>query len=507
MVGVLFSEDLKMSDFPTPARVRFAPSPTGRLHIGGGRTALYNYLLARQTGGQFILRLEDTDRKRYQPETEQEIIDGLHWLGIQWDEGFDIGGPYGSYRQSERKEIYLHYAQQLLDGGHAYRCFCTPERLDEVRKAQQANKQPMRYDGHCRSLDPQTAAARHAAGESNVIRFKMPQEGSVTARDYLRGDITVENRYLDDYILVKSDGLALYHLAVVVDDHLMKITHVFRGEEWLATFPLHVHIYNAFGWQQPEWVHLSVFLKPSGQGKMSKRDSAAMAASGQSIFLTDLAGLGYVPEAAVNWIALMGWSYDDKTEFFTMQDLIEKFSLDKLNPSPAAINFTKFDHFNGLHIRSLPPQELARRIQPFFTQAGINADLATLEQIAPIIQERIPTLDEALAFAAFFFKEDVQPALEDLVPKKSTPAEALEIARRSLALLETLPEFSHEAAEEPLRLLAEALGLKPGQVFGVLRVAVTGQTVSPPLFESMVIIGREKVLARLRRAVALLSGA
>ncbi|NUM47235.1 MAG: glutamate--tRNA ligase, partial [Anaerolineales bacterium] len=324
-----------------PARVRFAPSPTGRIHIGSGRTALYNYLLARQTGGQFILRLEDTDQKRYMSESEQEIINGLHWLGLQWDEGFDIGGPHAPYRQSERKAIYQEYAEKLIASGHAFRCFCTPERLDTVRKQQQANKQQARYDGHCHHLPPEEVASRVAAGEPHVIRFKMPTEGSITVHDHLRGDITVQNSQLDDYVLVKSDGLAVYHLAAMVDDHLMEITHVFRTEEWLPTFPLHVHIYKALGWEQPIWIHPSVFLKPSGKGKMSKRDTEAMAMDGQSIFLTDLENLGYIPEAVVNWIALMGWSYDDKTEIFTMQDLIEKFDIDKLNPSPAAINFDK----------------------------------------------------------------------------------------------------------------------------------------------------------------------
>ena len=487
-----------------PARVRFAPSPTGRVHIGSGRTALYNFLLARQTGGQFILRLEDTDQKRYVPESEQEIVNGLHWLGINWDEGFDIGGPYGPYRQSERKAIYLQYARQLVESDHAFYCFCSPERLDQVRQEQQKNKHSPRYDGNCRGLTHAEVETRLAAGEPHVIRFKMPREGSITVQDHVRGDITVENKNLDDYILVKSDGLAVYHLAVVVDDYLMKITHVFRTEEWLPTFPLHVHIYNAFGWEQPVWVHPSVFLKPSGKGKMSKRETEAMALDGQSIFLTDLEALGYVPEAVVNWIVLMGWSYDDRTEFFTMDDLVEKFDLDKLNPSPAAINFEKFDHFNGLHIRALHPDDLARRVKPFFEKAGYTTDDETLKKIAPIIQERIPALDEAPIMAGFFFKDTVTPAVEDLIPKKTTPEQTLTIARRALEILEPLPEITHENAEAPLRALAEELGLKAGQVFGVLRVTVTGQTVSPPLFESMAIIGREKVLARVRQAVEML---
>jgi glutamyl-tRNA synthetase len=351
-------------------RVRFAPSPTGRTHLGSGRTALYDYLVARQTGGQFILRIEDTDQKRYQPEAEGELIDSLRWLGLEWDEGPDVGGPHAPYRQSERKGIYLEHAHRLVEMGHAYACFCTPQRLAEVRQEQQRLKLPPRYDGACRGIEPAAADRRIAQGESHVIRFKMPKDGSITIRDHLRGDITVENSSLDDYIIVKSDGLALYHLAAMVDDRLMEITHVIRGSEWLPTLPLHAHIIRAFGWQEPVWVHLSVFLNPQGKGKMSKRSSGQFSADGSSFFIKDLQAMGYLPEAVVNWVALMGWSFDDHTEFFTMDDLVEKFSLDSLNPSPAAINYSKLDHFNGLHIRHLEVGDLAQRLKPFFEPPG-----------------------------------------------------------------------------------------------------------------------------------------
>ena len=369
-----------------PVRVRFAPSPTGHVHLGSARTALYNYLLAKKTGGQFILRIEDTDQKRFVPGAEQEIINGLHWLGIDWDEGPDKGGPNGPYHQSERKALYQQYAGELIEKGLAYYCFCSPERLEGMRQEQQKNKEIPHYDGTCRRLTLDEAEARVAAGEPHVVRFKMPHEGTTTVTDLLRGDITVENRTLDDYILVKSNGLALYHLAAAVDDHLMGITHVIRGSEWLPTFPLHSLIHRSFGWQEPIWVHLSVFLKPSGKGKMSKRETADLIKDGHSIFLQELQGLGYLPEAVINWVALMGWSYDDHTEFFTLEDLIQKFDLERLNPSPAAINFTKFDHFNGLHIRALSIEDLANRIKPFFEAQGISADEKTLLKIAPIIR-------------------------------------------------------------------------------------------------------------------------
>jgi glutamyl-tRNA synthetase len=489
---------------PNPARVRFAPSPTGHLHLGGARTALYDYLLARQTGGQFVLRIEDTDRKRLVEGAEQEIMNGLRWLGLEYDEGPDIGGPYGPYRQSERKEIYQDFATQLIEKGHAYYCFCTPEKLDRVRQEQQQRKESLHYDGTCRRLDPGEAARRVAAGEKHVVRFKTPQEGFTTVTDLIRGDITVENRMLDDYIIVKSDGLALYHLAAAVDDHLMKITHVFRGSEWLPTFPLHGLIHRAFGWQEPAWVHLSVFLKPSGKGKMSKRETADLMKDGYSIFIKDLQELGYLPEAVINWIALMGWSYDDHTEFFNLPDLVEKFSLQKLNPSPAAINFTKFDHFNGLHIRALDAADLARRIKPFFTSRGYDPDDATLLKIAPIIQDHIGTLEESPDFAGFFFKSEILPVVSDLIAKGLTAKESAAIVAKSFALLASLPDVAVETAEPPMRNLVEASGLSAGQVFGIMRMAITGQKVSPPLFETMEIIGRDTVLARLQNALRLL---
>jgi glutamyl-tRNA synthetase len=461
-------------------------------------------LLARQTGGSFILRIEDTDQKRYVLGAETELMESLRWLGLDWDEGPDKGGPYAPYKQTQRREIYLDHARQLVEAGHAYYCFCTPERLEQVRREQQKNKLPIQYDGLCRRLDPAESQRRAESGERHVIRFKMPREGTTTAHDYLRGDIVVDNRNLDDFIIVKSDGFALYHLAAMVDDHLMGITHVFRSAEWLATFPLHVRIVRAFGWEEPVWVHLSLFLNPSGKGKMSKRSSGGFKADGSSFFLKDLEAAGYLPEAVVNWIALMGWSYDDHTEFFTLQELIEKFGLDHLNPSPAAINYSKLDHFNGLHIRRLAVEDLAKRIRPYFEKAGYTVDDETLLKITPIIQVRIATLDEAPGMAGFFFKEDVNPSPEDLVGQDMTPAESVAAAQKAYEIISGLSEISHETAEEPLRSLADDLGLKAGQLFGILRSAVTGQKVSPPLFESMAIVGKEKVLIRLRKAIDIL---
>lgn len=487
----------------SPFRVRFAPSPTGHLHLGSARTALYDFLIARKTGGQFILRIEDTDTKRYVPGAEEEFFQCLKWLGIQWDEGPDVGGPYGPYRQSERKAIYQKYAEQLIEQGNAYYCFCTPEKLAQVRKDQETRKETYHYDGTCRDIPLEEARKRVADGESHVIRFKTPHEGFTTVRDIIRGEIKIENKNLDDYILVKSDGWALYHLAAAVDDHLMKITHVIRGSEWLPTFPLHSLIHRAFGWQEPEWVHLSVFLKPSGKGKMSKREAADALKDGYSIFIKDLIELGYLPESTINWIALMGWSYDDHTEYFEMQDLIEKFSLEHLNPSPAAINFQKFDYFNGLHIRTCSDVNLAERCLPFLQAAGLKADLAILTKIAPIIKERLVTLDDVVEWTRFFFS-DFQPNPAELVGKNMTTEQSKAVLEFSLKTMQEINPFNLEFAENRMREYVEGSGFSASQVFGIMRVAVTGQKVSPPLFESMEILGRERVIERIQTAISVL---
>jgi glutamyl-tRNA synthetase len=486
-----------------PARVRFAPSPTGRVHLGSARTALYDYLLARKTGGQFILRIEDTDTKRYVEGAERELIDALRWLGIEWDEGPDVGGPYGPYRQTERREIYTQHVQQLIDAGHAFPCFCTPERLAQVRQEQQKAKAQYRYDGTCRHLSPEEAARRIAAGERHVVRFKTPYEGTTTAHDLLRGDITIENKNLDDFILLKSDGLPTYHLAAMVDDHLMKITHVIRGSEWLSTFPLHALLIRAFGWEEPQWIHLSVFLKPSGKGKMSKRDTSQAMKDGHSIYVKDLQDLGYIPEGVLNWIVLMGWGVAED-DVMNLEQMVDRFRPDSLNPSPAAINFSKLDHFNGTHIRLLTTEDLAARLKPIFTEAGYTVDDDVLHQIIPLIRERLVTLDDCLSFGGWFFKDDIQPAPEELVAKGLTAAQSADIARQAYDILAGLPEITHATAEEPMRALVEKLDLKPNQVFGILRVAVSGQQVSPPLFESMEVVGREKVLERVQKAIEIL---
>jgi glutamyl-tRNA synthetase len=488
---------------PRPVRTRFAPSPTGRMHLGSARSALYPFLLARRTGGTFILRIEDTDQKRFVPGAEQELINGLHWLGIHYDEGPDVGGPFAPYRQTERRDIYHQYAWKLVELGYAFPCFCTPDRLVKIRQEQMNNKQNPRYDGSCRNIDMSEGRRRAAGGEKYVIRFKMPKEGNITTMDLLRGPSTTENSALDDSVLLKSDGLPTYHLAAMVDDHLMEITHVIRGSEWLPSLPLHTHIIQAFGWDEPQFVHLSVFLKPSGKGKMSKREAAEAIKDGYSIFVSDMQHLGYIPEGVLNWITLMGWGVPDD-DVMSLADMINRFDIHNLTPSPAAINFAKLDHFNATHIRRLQIDDLAARIKPYVLGQGLVVNDSRLLKVIPLIRERLVTLDDCLPFAAWFFKDHIVLVPEDLVARNLTPAQSLKVLRKTFEILSGLPGITPGTVEPPMRSLVESLSLSPNQVFGILRAAVTGQTVSPPLFESMEIVGREKVLERVKDAIMIL---
>ncbi len=482
-----------------PVRVRYAPSPTGYLHIGGARTALFNWLFARHHGGAFILRIEDTDQKRYKPDALDDILSMLRWLGLDWDEGPEVGGPYGPYFQLQRAEIYRRYAQQLVDQGDAYYCFCTPERLAALRAEQERQHRPIGYDRHCRSLDPQQSAARARRGEAHVIRFKMPLEGQTTLHDLIRGDITWDNALQEDFVILKSDGLPTYHLANVVDDTLMRISHIMRADEWIPSAPKHLQMYRAFGWEPPLYAHLPLILDPSGKGKMSKRRQAP-GTRGQATLVRDFKADGYLPEALVNFLALLGWAWDDHTELFSREDLIARFDIQGIKPSPAAMNYEKLEWMNGVYIRQLAPEALAGRLRPFFEQAGYPVDEATLLKLVPLIQERIHTLREAVDMTAFFFAESVAPDPAQLVGKDMTVEASLSALSRARATLAEIEPFEAEPLEHALRALAEGLGLKAGQLFGILRVAVTGQTVAPPLFGTIAALGREKTLKRLDEA-------
>ena len=484
----------------SPVRVRYAPSPTGDFHVGGARTALFNYLFARHHGGKFILRIEDTDQKRYNPQALDWLLNGLRYLGLDWDEGPDLGGDYGPYVQTERLSIYRKYYQQLLADGLAYRCFATPEELEEMRRERQPKGLPT-YDRRYRDYDPTQAEARANNGESHVLRLKLPLEGSITVHDAIRGDITFQNENLSDVVIVKSDGIPTYHLANVIDDHAMAISHILRGDEWVSSMPLHIHLYHAFGWQPPIMAHLPVILNPTGKGKMSKRESRSPDGRILPVFVRTFQELGYLPEAMVNYMALVGWSYDDKTEFMDREELIDRFSLDRVNASPASWNYEKLDHFNGVYIRALSPEALTKAIMPYLEQADINADEATMIKIAPLIQERLNVLSDIPTWVDFFFVDEL-PAfdLNLLVPKKMALADIpkiLEIARDILA--ET--EFTHDAIDAALRSGVKTLGIKAGQMFQPIRIAVCGKMVAPPLFDTLEILGKETVLKRLNRAI------
>jgi glutamyl-tRNA synthetase len=492
----------------TDVRVRYAPSPTGTPHIGNIRTALFNWLFARHHGGKFILRIEDTDQTRLVPGALEAIYGSLRWLGLDWDEGPETGGPVGPYFQSERLEVYRQHAEDLVAKGHAYRCYCTPERLDQVRREQEARKEALRYDRACRELSESERRSREEGGQSYVIRFKVPLSGQTIVRDYLRGDIVFENETLDDHVLLKSDGWPTYQLANVVDDHLMGISHVMRGDEWISSAPKHVLEYQAFGWEPPVLVHLALILGKD-RTKLSKRHGA-----------TDVRAyreMGYLPEALVNFLALLGWSppETDRTEnaeILSRDELVRLFDIDRVGVTPSVFDTEKLDWMNGNYIRQLPLAELAEAVTPFLQRAGLvppdplpEETESYIRSIAPMLRERLKVLPDVVQVADFFFQETLEydPAL--LVQKGTTTEQtqvALTAARERLA---TLPAFEHNPLEESLRALAGELGLKTGQLFGALRVAVTGRTVAPPLFDTLAVLGRERVLERLGLAIGVLT--
>ena len=498
-------------------RVRFAPSPTGFLHVGGLRTALFNWLFAQKMGGTFILRIEDTDQKRYTPGGVRAIMDGLQWLGLQWDEGPDkaslrqmqgnedwdgapdVGGPCGPYIQSLKVQRHQSAAQELIDRGMAYRCDCTAERLAQVREEQKARKVQTRYDRHCRFKQPGEVDPH----KPHVVRLAVPLEGTTTVHDLIRGDITVDYGQLDDFVILKSDGFPTYHLAAMVDDHDMQISHVLRGDEWLPSLPRHYLIYQSFGWETPAFAHLPVILNPSGKGKMSKRK----ATSADSVFVTEFRDEGYLPEALRNFLAFVGWAPGSgiEKEIMPIEEMINLFSLEHVNPAPAAFSYDKLDWMNGMYIRALPVDELAKRIYPFLIKAGVEADIDRLLKITPAIQERLETLKDAVEATDFLFAETVSPDPKQLIGKGLTPESTLAVLQQAEQIIRIFEPFEPEPLEHTFRAAAEAAGIKTGTFFAPLRVAVTGKTVSPPLFASIVALGRERTLERLKNAQKLLS--
>ena len=497
-------------------RVRFAPSPTGKLHIGSVRTVLFGWLFARKMGGQFILRIEDTDQARYQPEAIPSIVDGLHWLGLDWDEGpsleelrrfgvpnavkYAVGGSYGPYVQSERLDMYRQVAAELVERGLAYRCNCSPERLERVREEQRARKLPVGYDRHCRDLPPGAVPA----DEPHVVRLKVPLTGQTIVRDAIRGDIVFENATQDDQVLLKSDGFPTYHLAVVVDDHTMQITHVTRGDEWIPSSPKRVLIFDALGWPPPLYCHLPLVNGTDGH-KLSKRHG--------STSVDQFRAQGYLPEALLNFLAFLGWApgEGDEQEIFGREELIERFDLFRVNTAPAVFSYDKLDWMNGVYIRSLSAEELLDRLLHFWQEAGLVDDpcpaemRARLRILIPLVQERLKRLTEVVELTRPLFQGIETPPVENLVGKKMTPQQSLEALRLARDFLASVEPFEAEAMEQPLRDMAEELGIKAGALFGILRWATTSQPVSPPLFGSFEFMGREEVLARLDAAEKVLA--
>ncbi|HEY7412406.1 MAG TPA: glutamate--tRNA ligase [Vicinamibacteria bacterium] len=471
-------------------RTRIAPSPTGDPHVGTAYVALFNYALARRQGGQFLLRIEDTDRQRSHPASERMIFEALRWLGLEWDEGPDVGGPCGPYRQSERSSVYREHAQELLRKGAAYACFCTPARLEALRAEQKARKAPvLGYDGLCRRLDPAESARRRAAGEPHVVRLAMPTDDSMAVTDLLRGEVRFERPQMDDQVLLKSDGFPTYHLANVVDDHLMGITHVVRAEEWLSSLPKHVQLYRSFGWEAPVFAHLPL-LRNADKSKISKRKNP--------VSLNHYRRAGYLPEAMVNFLALMSFSMPEGREEFTLPEFVESFELSRIALGGPVFDLEKLTWLNGRYLRRLGTGETIERLR------GHLLSDAYLAQVIPLCRERVDTLEGFYDYASFFFVGEVgydAAALAAMGPKDRTAAQAAKALRALLeGYVDAELEWTAERIEAGLKAFAEAEGWPAKDLYMTVRVAVTGRAASPPLFETMAVLGKEVCRRRLRSA-------
>jgi glutamyl-tRNA synthetase len=483
-------------------RVRFAPSPSGDLHVGNIRTGLYDWAFARATGGVFVLRIEDTDASRVKPEYIVSAQDTLRWLGLDWDEGPGVGGPFGPYQQSERLGIYAEWVARFLADGHAYYCYCTPEELQARREAARKAGGPSGYDGHCRILTADQVAAYQAEGRRPVVRFRMP-EGSTTFTDVIRGEVTFDHAHVPDFVLARADGGPLYTLAVAVDDVLMEITHVVRGEDLLSSTPRQIAVYRAMGVPAdriPVFAHLPYVLGPNGQ-KLSKRNGV--------VSINWYREHGFLPEAIDNYLALLGWSPGENREEFTLAEMAAEFDLAKVNKNSAQFDVRKLEAINGDKIRALEPADFAARITPFLARAGLVTDPPSapdaelIAAAAPLVQERIGKLSDAVGMMGFLFggearfRVDPEDAVRALTPAS---AQVLAAAEKALAGLD---EWRAEDIKQALEAaLVEGLGLKPRNAYAPVRVAVTGRRVSPPLFESIELLGRDKTLGRLAGALA-----
>ncbi len=480
-------------------KVRFAPSPTGDLHVGNIRTALFDWAYARHTGGTFLFRIEDTDTTRVTDEYIQAAIDTLKWLGLTWDEGPEVGGPNGPYLQSQRLDIYAKWAQTFLDQGDAYHCYCSPDELEAVREEQRKANVAPGYNGHCRDLTADQIAAYKAEGREAVVRMRMP-DGTTTFTDEIRGDVTFDHKFVPDFVLVRADGSPLYTLAVAVDDVMMGVTHVLRGEDLLSSTPRQIRVYQAMGVKledYPAFAHLP-FVMGQDNAKLSKRNG--------EVSIAWYREQGYLPEAICNYLALLGWSPGDDRENISMKELTELFTVEKVHSSPARFDMKKLEAINGDKIRALPLEEFASWTIPFLKKADVIAgsddEIDLVMKALPLIQERIVKLDEAPALLKFLFVKNF--AVDPEAAPKIADSAARDILKRSLKDLESLDSWSHESIEAALRAsLIEELGLKPRIAFTALRIATTGSTISPPLFESMELLGKQACLDRITSALAL----
>jgi glutamyl-tRNA synthetase len=501
-------------------RDRYAPSPTGLQHIGGIRTALFNYLFARSQGGKFILRLEDTDRTRFDQAFVRNLYDTFDWLRLKWDEGPDIGGPVGPYVQSERFPLYRKYALELLEKGKAYYCFCSAERLEEVRRAREEAyskggeskrnevSQGSGYDRLCRNIPAGEAAKRAAAGEPHTIRLKIPLGESTRFTDLLLGDIEWKNDDVNpDPVLIKSDGFPTYHLANVVDDHLMGISHVLRAQEWLSSTPLHVILYRAFGWERPEFCHLPMVMGQDGK-KLSKRHGATS--------IDEFRRQGYLPEALLNYVALLGASYEEGKDIYTLEELAERFSPDKLNKAPAVFDYKKLEWYNGQYIRMKTDEELAALALPYAVEAGLFGaaggersaeDRAVFTAAMPLIKERASFLSDIPGKLGYLFTEPPVPAVAEFIPKKSDLTRTIRLLEIGRGITSLLAGLNDTEAEAVVKERAEKEEVKLGDLLMPLRAAVTGARVSPPLFGSIRLLGAERSLARVDAALRVLRSA
>jgi len=493
-------------------RVRFAPSPTGALHIGGVRTALYNYLFAKKNGGTFILRIEDTDQNRYVPGAEDYIIESLKWVGLIPDEGVGFGGEYAPYRQSDRKDLYGKYAQELVDRGHAYYAFDTPEALDSARQS----TENFTYNFQTRTglqnslvLPPDEVRRRLDAGEPYIIRLKVEPGQEIPVRDLIRGDVLFQSSELDDKVLLKTDGMPTYHLANIVDDHLMEITHVIRGEEWLPSTAHHVLLYRGFGWTDtmPQFAHLPLILKPVGNGKLSKRDGAKFgmpvfplpwAAENPEDSFTGFRDTGFLPEATINFLALLGWHPGGDQEIFTMEELIQAFYVEHISKSGARFDYEKAKWFNQRYIQTLDNAVLAEHIRPLAESRSYRADLPFLTEVAALMKERVTFLPDFTDQGYYLFGP-VKLYDEEMIQKKWNPAFQTTLEALAGIILQAQP-FEAPALEDQVKQFIAAEGLKPGEILPLLRLALAGTMKGPAVFDMAVVLGREETARRLRES-------